>query len=120
METLLHDPVTVSSPIAITPGAVEQLNLIRQQENIPADYALRVGVKGGGCSGFTYVLGFDVPQDNDEHFDMEGLHVVMNKAHAIYLLGMQVDFVSGLDNRGFTFDNPNATSTCGCGTSFSA
>ena len=66
------------------------------------------------------VLGFDEVHDNDDHFEIGGLNVVMNKAHAIYLLGMQVDFVSGLDNRGFTFENPNASSTCGCGTSFSA
>lgn len=108
------------APIALTQGAVEQLNTIRQQENIPADYALRVGVKGGGCSGFTYILGFDTPAENDDVFDVNGVQVVMNKAHAIYLIGMEVDFVNGLDNRGFTFNNPNATSTCGCGTSFSA
>lgn len=120
METLLDHPMTTTAPISLTDGAVEQLNQIRLQENIPAGYSLRVGVKGGGCSGFTYVLGFDQPQENDEHFEIKGLNVVMNKAHAIYLLGMQVDFVTGLDNRGFTFENPNATSTCGCGTSFSA
>lgn len=120
METLLDHPTTTTSPILITDGALEQLNLIRQQENIPDGYCLRVGVKGGGCSGFSYVLGFDLPQDSDDHFDIGNLKVIMNKAHAIYLLGMQVDFVNGLDNRGFTFDNPNATSTCGCGTSFSA
>lgn len=120
MESLLEQPLTSTAPISLTDGAIEQLNQIRQQENIPADYGLRVGVKGGGCSGFTYVLGFDLPQENDEQFEIGGLKVVMNKAHAIYLLGMQVDFVNGLDNRGFTFDNPNASSTCGCGTSFSA
>jgi iron-sulfur cluster assembly protein len=119
METLLDTP-TVTSPVMLTEGAVEQLNQIRQQENIPADYCLRVGVKGGGCSGFSYVLGFDLPQSNDDTFDISGIRVVMNKAHAIYLLGMEVDFVTGLDNRGFTFNNPNASSTCGCGTSFSA
>jgi iron-sulfur cluster assembly protein len=90
------------------------------EENIPADYCLRIGVKGGGCSGFSYVLGFDQPQEGDDRYEINGINVVMNKAHAIYLLGMEIDFVSGLDNRGFTFDNPNAKSTCGCGTSFSA
>ncbi|MEI6408087.1 MAG: iron-sulfur cluster assembly accessory protein [Bacteroidota bacterium] len=119
METLLENPV-VNAPVAITSDAIAQLNLIRKQENIPADHFLRVGVKGGGCSGFSYVLGFDEKQENDEHFEIGGLPVVMNKAHAIYLLGMEVDFHNGLDNRGFTFNNPNATSTCGCGTSFSA
>lgn len=119
MDTLLDTPA-VASPVFLTEDAVEQLNQIRQQENISADYCLRVGVKGGGCSGFSYVLGFDLPQDNDDIFEVNGIRVVMNKAHAIYLLGMEVDFLNGLDNRGFTFNNPNASSTCGCGTSFSA
>jgi iron-sulfur cluster assembly protein len=119
METLLDTP-TATSPILLTQGAVEQLNLIRQLEGIPVDYCLRVGVKGGGCSGFSYVLGFDLPKDNDDIFEVNGIRVVMNKAHAIYLLGMEVDFLNGLDNRGFTFNNPNSSSTCGCGTSFSA
>jgi len=81
---------------------------------------LRVGVKGGGCSGFSYVLGFDQPKENDETFEISGLKVFMQKSHAIYLLGMEVDWVEGLNNRGFSFNNPNASSTCGCGTSFSA
>lgn len=119
METMF-DNTTTMTPISLTEGAIAQLNLIRQQENIPGDYFLRVGVKGGGCSGFSYVLGFDKMQDNDDTFEVNGLQVVMNKAHAIYLLGMEVDFHNGLDNRGFTFENPNAKSTCGCGTSFSA
>lgn len=119
MDTMLDTP-TVAAPVSLTDGAVQQLNLIRQQENIPSDYCLRIGVKGGGCSGFSYVLGFDLPQENDDHFEIGGLPVVMNKAHAIYLLGMEVDFLNGLDNRGFAFNNPNASSTCGCGTSFSA
>jgi iron-sulfur cluster assembly protein len=116
---VLDQPI-VAAPIAFTESAVDQLNQIRISENVPADYGLRVGVKGGGCSGFSYVLGFDAPQEQDDQFEIKGLRVIMNKAHAIYLLGMQIDFVNGLDNRGFTFENPNATSTCGCGTSFSA
>lgn len=111
---------TTAPPVSLTGGAIEQLNLIRQQENIPDDYCVRVGVKGGGCSGFSYVLGFDTPQESDDVFDVGGVRMVMNKAHAIYLLGMEVDYINGLQNRGFTFNNPNATSTCGCGTSFSA
>jgi len=121
MESVLERPTTIAqTPIQLTEGAVEQLNQIRHQENIPDEYFLRVGVKGGGCSGFSYVLGFDQAQSSDDTFEISGLKVVMNKAHAIYLLGMEVDFVTGLDNRGFTFNNPNATSTCGCGTSFAA
>lgn len=120
MESVLEQSNVMAAPVTLTDGAVEQLNQIRQQENIPADHCLRVGVKGGGCSGFSYILGFDLPQENDEIFESGGIRVVMNKAHAIYLLGMEVDFVNGLQNRGFTFNNPNASSTCGCGTSFSA
>jgi iron-sulfur cluster assembly protein len=119
MEAVLDRPV-VSAPVSITEAALSQFQIIRQQENIPDDYMLRVGVKGGGCSGYTYVLGFDSAQDNDEVYEVNGLKVIMNRAHSIYVLGMQIDFLNGLDNRGFTFDNPNATSTCGCGTSFSA
>lgn len=115
------DPVAaVATPVSLTEGALEQLQSIRQSENIPVDYCLRVGVKGGGCSGFTYVLGFDLQQENDDRFEIGGMPVVMNRAHAIYLLGMEIDFSSGLNNRGFTFNNPNASSTCGCGTSFAA
>ncbi len=110
-----------TAPISLTEGAVIELRKIRAaQAEIPADYVLRVGVKGGGCSGFSYILGFDAPDANDNIFDNNGVKMAMNKAHAIYLLGMEIDFVHGLENRGFTFNNPNATSSCGCGTSFSA
>ena len=81
---------------------------------------MRIGVKGGGCSGFSYVLGFDIQKEKDDVYEMDGFKVFMEKAHAIYLLGMEVDWVDGLNNRGFTFSNPNAKETCGCGTSFSA
>jgi iron-sulfur cluster assembly protein len=106
--------------ITLTEGAKIQLTNIRQESNIPADHHLRIGVKGGGCSGFSYILGFDLPQEGDDIHVIDGVQVILNKAHSIYLLGMEIDFVHGLDNRGFTFNNPNATSTCGCGTSFSA
>ena len=107
-------------PITLTEGAIKQLSRIRQEQNIPDDHSLRVGVKGGGCSGFSYILGFDVAKDNDEQFEIGGIPVVMQKSHAIYLLGIEIDWHEGLNNRGFTFNNPNATDTCGCGTSFSA
>lgn len=111
---------TLNHPITLTPGAVEQLKIIRDSQHIEGDHGLRVGVKGGGCSGFSYVLGFDQKSDDDDEFLIEGLRVFMQKAHAIYLLGMEIDWVDGLNNRGFSFNNPNASSTCGCGTSFSA
>lgn len=111
---------TVAAPVNLTAGAVTQLKRIMEEKSVPEDHGLRIGVKGGGCSGFTYILGFDVQKDNDDEFEIEGMKVFMNKAHAIYLLGMEIDFLDGLNNRGFAFSNPNATDTCGCGTSFSA
>lgn len=107
-------------PINLTDGAVKQLKAIAAEQNIPEQYGLRVGVKGGGCSGFSYVLGFDEPKEGDEVHNINGFKVLMQKSHAIYLLGMEIDFVEGLNNRGFSFSNPNAKDTCGCGTSFSA
>ncbi len=114
------ESATVAQPISLTQGAIQQLLSIRNEQNIPAEHGLRIGVKGGGCSGFSYVLGFDSKTEKDDEFEIDGLKVFMEKAHAIYLLGMEIDWVDGLSNRGFSFNNPNATSTCGCGTSFSA
>ena len=111
---------TKECPISLTEGAVKQLNHIKQEQNISDEYGLRVGVRGGGCSGFTYVLGFDQPKEKDEVHELNGLKVLMQRSHAIYLIGMEIDFVDGLNNRGFSFNNPNASETCGCGTSFSA
>ena len=88
-------------------------------ESDSANAHLRVGVKGGGCSGLSYVLGFDEVNENDEHYDIESIPVIMNKAHGIYLAGMEIDWQDGLNARGFSFSNPNASKTCGCGTSFS-
>jgi iron-sulfur cluster assembly protein len=79
---------------------------------------LRVGVKGGGCSGLSYVLGFDERKENDQEYEFEDIRFIMDKAHQIYLYGMEIDYQAGLNSRGFTFSNPNASATCGCGTSF--
>jgi len=110
----------VSSPVSLTPGALTQLLRIRSEQEVPEHYGLRVGVKGGGCSGFSYLLGFDEPKPQDTIYEFEGMRILMDKAHALYLLGMEVDWHEGLNNRGFVFNNPNAKETCGCGTSFSA
>ncbi len=109
-----------TSPIKLTPGAIVQLTRLRQEQGVPADYALRIGVKGGGCSGFSYLLGFDEQKDRDTIYEYEGIRILMDQAHALYLLGMEIDWLEGLNNRGFVFKNPNAKETCGCGTSFSA
>ena len=108
----------VQNPVILTPGAVAAVRKLMNEPGFDASQVLRIGVKGGGCSGMTYVLGFDQLQEGDQAFEIEGIPCVMNKAHEIYLYGMQVDWQDGLNNRGFTFSNPNASSTCGCGTSF--
>jgi iron-sulfur cluster assembly protein len=108
------------SPVIITASALDQLRKIKEEQQLDENHGLRVGVKGGGCSGFSYVLGFDVQKDKDEIFEIDGMKILMEKSHGIYLIGMQIDWHNGLENRGFTFTNPNAKETCGCGTSFSA
>lgn len=108
----------MTNPVTLTAGAVAEIRKLMAADNFDTTQVLRVGVKGGGCSGMTYVLGFDQQTENDMTFDVEGISCVMDKAHQIYLYGMLVDWQDGLNNRGFTFKNPNASSTCGCGTSF--
>ena len=103
----------------LTAGAVKQIKKLMQEPGCDASQKLRLGVKGGGCSGMTYILGFDQPAANDVGFELEGISCVMDRAHELYLAGMEVDWEEGLNNRGFTFTNPNASKTCGCGTSFS-
>jgi iron-sulfur cluster assembly accessory protein len=112
METMITIPVT------LTQGAIAQVKKLISEEGFDATQALRIGVKGGGCSGMTYILGFDHKHDDDESFMIEGISCIMNKSHEMYLHGMQVDWQDGLNNRGFVFKNPNASTTCGCGTSF--
>jgi iron-sulfur cluster assembly protein len=106
------------APVAFTRQAIEEISRLMNADGFDKNSYLRIGVKGGGCSGMTYILGFDQRQDSDEEYEFEGLPFIMNKAHAIYLLGMEIDWQDGLNARGFTFKNPNASKTCGCGTSF--
>jgi iron-sulfur cluster assembly protein len=108
-----------STPVTLTKGAIQQVRRLMAKEGFDASQKLRLGVKGGGCSGMTYILGFDHPGENDLSFEIEGIPCIMDKTHEIYLAGLEVDWQDGLENRGFTFTNPNASKTCGCGTSFS-
>lgn len=108
------------APVSLTKGAVEEVRRLMGDTSSgykPGQY-LRVGVKGGGCSGMTYILGFDEREEDDNLYDIEGIPVIMKNAHGLYLFGIEVDFQEGLNARGFVFNNPNASSTCGCGTSF--
>lgn len=109
---------TTTVPVQLTEGAIAEIRKLMNAEGFDTTQKLRVGVKGGGCSGMTYVLGFDHPAKNDRHFTVGGIDCIMDQAHELYLFGMQIDWHDGLNNRGFTFTNPNASSTCGCGTSF--
>jgi len=110
---------TIEAPLSFTEGAKAEVKKLIEQQEIAADFGLRVGVEGGGCSGMNYILGFDQEKEGDQEFNIDGIRVLMNKAHGLYLAGMQVDYQQGLNARGFVFNNPNAASTCGCGTSFS-
>jgi iron-sulfur cluster assembly protein len=105
-------------PVSLSEGAIAEVKRLMNADGFDHSLKLRIGVKGGGCSGMTYVLGFDTPAEKDKHFETEGIPCIMDPSHELYLFGMQVDWQDGLNNRGFTFKNPNASSTCGCGTSF--
>lgn len=102
-------------------AAREIKNIIEQQELDTENVRLRVGVKGGGCSGFSYLLDLtEQHNDNDEAFDQHGIKVVCDPKSYLYLNGTSIDFKDEVMGRGFVFNNPNATNTCGCGSSFSA
>ena len=100
-------------------GAIRQLAIIRQEQSIPEGLGLRVGVKVVDVPVLNE-LGFDSYKMGDKVIIIDGLEVYMQKSHSIYLKGIEIDWEEGLNNRGFSFKNPNASSTCGCGTSFSA
>lgn len=118
METLQEKEIQ-TAPVSFTDEAIEELNRLRSSLVTAEESFLRIGVKGGGCSGLSYLLAFDKKEDGDKEFQIQGMEVVMNKAHVMYVLGMVIDWENGLNNRGFTFNNPNAKDTCGCGQSFS-
>ena len=114
------DSDTQDAPVQISPNAAREIRKIIRKKNIPEGYGLRVGVKGGGCSGMSYVLGFDKEREKDQVFEVDGITVYMDKRHGLYLMGTTINYHDGLNARGFTFENPNATETCGCGASFAA
>lgn len=102
-----------------TGKAVEQIKKLRNESNISEEYGLRIGVKGGGCSGFTYSLGFDnAKRDDDTVLELSELKLFIDAKSLFYLTGTELDFQDGLNGKGFIFNNPNATKTCGCGDSF--
>jgi iron-sulfur cluster assembly accessory protein len=110
---------TKTAPVTLTPNAIAKVKEIMAQQN-PAPIGLRVGVVGGGCSGFSYSMQFENSAGlMDKVFDMDGLKVYVDATSVMYLNGCRVDYVETLEGAGFKFENPNVKSTCGCGSSFS-
>jgi iron-sulfur cluster assembly protein len=109
-------------PVMLSEKAANEIKRVMQEQKVPSGTVLRVGVAGGGCSGFQYSLGFDANYDAkvDSKYEYHGVELVVDKKSALYLDGTTVDFYDGLEKRGFMFDNPNAVKTCGCGSSFQA
>lgn len=108
--------------IILTENAAKQVQKFRQENQLSDEQFLRIGVAGGGCSGFNYTLNFDDKFDDvaDSKYEHHGVTVVVDKKSALYLDGTTVDWYHSIEKQGFTFDNPNAQKTCGCGSSFSA
>ena len=98
---------TLTAPVSFTEGAIAEIKRLMAEEGFDKSTLLRVGVKGGGCSGLSYILGFDQQQENDETYEADGVSFIMNKSHGIYLAGMEIDYQGGLNSRGFTFSNRN-------------
>ena len=106
--------------ITVTERAKEKALELMQKEHKEAESFIRVGVEGGGCSGLTYKLEFDtVQKPEDKVFEDKGIKIVCDKKSFLYLIGTELDFSDGLNGKGFLFQNPNASRTCGCGESFS-
>lgn len=105
--------------IQISQTAVNKIHALKQEEDRNENDFLRVRVKKGGCSGFSYKLEFDSNlSDTDKEFNVENIKIAVDKESLLYLMGMTLDYEGGLNGQGFVFSNPNATKTCGCGSSF--
>lgn len=105
--------------ITVTEKAKSKAISLMQAENKPADAFIRVGVEGGGCSGLTYMLVFDTElKPEDKVFEDKGIKIVCDRKSFLYLVGTELDYTDGLNGKGFQFNNPNASRTCGCGESF--
>lgn len=117
-EPVQNKPKSELIPVSLTERAAKQIRKIRETEDLQEGLYLRVAVEGGGCSGLSYKLGFDIRTDDDELFNSQDLEIVVDPKHLMYLDGIVIDYPDGLDARGFTFDNPNASESCGCGSSF--
>ena len=123
-EELHNDAGSNAAPadtaVKLTPKALEIVKAMHSKEKLGADVGLRIGVTGGGCSGFQYALNFDSHKDGDVVTVLDGIKIFVDEVSLPYIGGMTLDYVEGLHNAGFRFDNPRASRTCGCGSSFSA
>ena len=108
----------IKKGISLTRGAAKEIGRLIGEQKPDDNKALRLGVKGGGCAGFTYILEFDTPKENDTTYNIEGIKILVDPMHELYLAGTEIDFQQGLNSRGFIYKNPNASKTCGCGESF--
>lgn len=108
--------------VVLTEKAASEVVRAKEAQKYGPEYFLRVGITSGGCSGFSYDFRFDKEFDekNDSKMNFHGVDIVIDRKSALYLEGTTIDFHEGLDRRGFTFDNPNAKKSCGCGSSFQA
>ena len=106
--------------IKVSENAVKKArNLMEEEGKNPVEAFIRVGVKGGGCSGLSYDLSFDTEmKEDDKEFEDNGMKIVVDKKSFLYLIGTELDYSDGLNGKGFVFNNPNANRTCGCGESF--
>ena len=105
--------------ISVSPAAAEHIRYLKSRDNVSKDMPLRISVKEGGCSGFSYKLDFDdQAKKTDKKFTIKDIHLVVEGKSLLYLMGMTLDFDGGLNGKGFVFSNPNAKDTCGCGFSF--
>jgi iron-sulfur cluster assembly protein len=106
--------------ITVSESAKEKVFNLMREENRPQNSIIRVGVAGGGCSGLSYQLEFDTTlKEGDQVFEDKGIKIAVDKKSFLYLVGTELDYTGGLNGKGFVFNNPNASRTCGCGESFS-
>jgi iron-sulfur cluster assembly accessory protein len=116
--TLYEVTDTPNEAITLTDKAAEKIGELLGSQPDAADQALRVAVRGGGCSGFQYALAFDKAKDDDHVFEVDGVAVIVDKVSMQFVFGSEVDYIEGLQGAGFQVNNPNVVAACGCGSSF--
>jgi len=108
-----------ANEISVTEKAVKEIKRIMEENKVTEGYGLRIGVRGGGCSGLTYTLSFDEKaNDGDTVIEAESINLFVDGKSLFHITGTELDFTDGLTGKGFIFNNPNASRTCGCGESF--